>query len=144
MHFFLFILETIGTQELILVGLVALIVFGPRRLPQMARKFGKMMTELRKVSNDFKATWEREASMVEDAFKVEDERNEPKPVGRSTVPYLNGVADDKGPDLPAVREVSSEELEKLKDKERAPEQTNEDPQVTNETDSPASSKQDWL
>jgi len=143
-HFFLFILETIGTQELILVGLVALIVFGPRRLPQMARKFGKMMTELRKVSNDFKATWEREASMVEDAFKMEDERPDPKPVGSSTVPYLNGVAADKEPDLPAIREVSSEEFEKFKDSEKASDQPAEDTPVSKETDSPAPDKQDWL
>ena len=39
--FYLFILESIGTSELLLIGLVALIIFGPRKLPELAR----MLTE---------------------------------------------------------------------------------------------------
>ena len=126
------------------MGLVALIVFGPRRLPEMARKFGKMMTELRKVSNDFKSTWEREASMVEDAFKLDDEKTDLKPAERSTIPYLNGVTDANGPEMPAVREVSSEEFDKMNNPEKESTAVEEDTQATIEPDSSASAKQDWL
>ena len=66
---FLFILESIGMQELILIGAIALIVFGPRKLPQMARTVGKMMAEFRKATSDFKETWEREVDFEE--FKDE-------------------------------------------------------------------------
>lgn len=59
---FLFIGESIGMQELILIGVIALIVFGPRKLPQMARTIGKMMAEFRKATNDFKDTWEKEVN----------------------------------------------------------------------------------
>jgi Tat protein translocase TatB subunit len=63
---FLLILESIGTQELILIGAIALIVFGPRKLPQMARMVGKAMAEFRRASNEFRSTWEKEAGLHED------------------------------------------------------------------------------
>lgn len=66
---FLFIGESIGMQELILIGVVALIVFGPRKLPEMARMIGKMMAEFRKATNDFKETWEKEVDF--ESFKDE-------------------------------------------------------------------------
>jgi Tat protein translocase TatB subunit len=66
---YLFILESIGTSELLMIAAVALIVFGPRKLPYMARKAAKTMAEFRKVSNEFRSTWEKEA------FLEEDERN---------------------------------------------------------------------
>lgn len=59
--FLLFILESIGTPELILIAVVALIVFGPRKLPQMAKSIGKTMADFRSSTNEFKATWEKEA-----------------------------------------------------------------------------------
>ena len=60
--YYLFILESIGTSELILIGLVALIVFGPRKLPELARMLGKAMNEFRRTTDDFKQTWEREVN----------------------------------------------------------------------------------
>ncbi len=57
---YLFILESIGTSELVLIGFIALIVFGPRRMPQMARTIGKAMSEFRRSTDDFKRTWEKE------------------------------------------------------------------------------------
>jgi len=61
----LLIFESIGMSELILIGIVALIIFGPRKLPQMARKAGKTMTDLRKVTNEFKDTWQKEVDLSE-------------------------------------------------------------------------------
>ena len=63
---YLFILESIGTSELILIGLVALMFFGPRKLPDLARTLGKAMNEFRRSTTEFKTTWEKEvASEVE-------------------------------------------------------------------------------
>ena len=64
---FLFIFESIGTSELILIGIVALIFLGPRKLPEMARKIGKIMAEFRGTANEFKETWQREVSFEEEA-----------------------------------------------------------------------------
>jgi Tat protein translocase TatB subunit len=60
---FLFIFESIGTSELLLIGVVALIFLGPRKLPQMAKTIGKSMAEFRKATNEFKSTWEREVDL---------------------------------------------------------------------------------
>ncbi|MEZ5308220.1 MAG: twin-arginine translocase TatA/TatE family subunit [Pyrinomonadaceae bacterium] len=62
----LFIFESLGTAELLLIGMVALIIFGPRKLPELARKAGKLMNEFRKISSDFKDTWEKEVALEDD------------------------------------------------------------------------------
>ena len=64
---FLFILESIGTSELILIGIIALIFLGPRKLPQIARTIGKTMADFRSTTNEFKSTWEREVNFAEEA-----------------------------------------------------------------------------
>ncbi|MDQ3817896.1 MAG: twin-arginine translocase TatA/TatE family subunit [Acidobacteriota bacterium] len=68
---FLFIFETIGTSELLLILVVALIVFGPRKLPQLSRQLGKSLADFRRASEDFKQTWEKEVareSSIKDAI----------------------------------------------------------------------------
>ncbi len=64
---FLFIFESIGTPELVIIGIIALIFLGPRRIPEMARKAGKLMAEFRSTTQEFKSTWEREVNMEEGA-----------------------------------------------------------------------------
>jgi Tat protein translocase TatB subunit len=51
---------TLGGPEIFLILVVALIVFGPRRLPEIGKSVGKMLAEFRKASNDFKRTIEEE------------------------------------------------------------------------------------
>lgn len=59
----LLFLESLGTTELLVILLVALVLFGPRKLPEMTRKFGKSLNEFKRASDDFKRTWEREVAM---------------------------------------------------------------------------------
>ena len=54
---------TLGGPELFLILVVALIVFGPRKLPEMGRSLGRMMAEFRKASNDFQRTIEEEVDV---------------------------------------------------------------------------------
>ena len=60
MHCLLF-LEFIGTTELLLVLVVALVVFGPRKLPELGRSLGRALNQLQAASDDFKRTWEAES-----------------------------------------------------------------------------------
>ena len=60
---FALILESLGTTELLFILAIALIFFGPRKLPQLARSMGKGLAEFRKASDDFKRTWEREVAL---------------------------------------------------------------------------------
>jgi sec-independent protein translocase protein TatA len=54
---------SIGWQELILIFVVALIVFGPRKLPEIGKTIGKGMAEFKKASNELKQTWEDEVRL---------------------------------------------------------------------------------
>ena len=63
---FAFILESLGATELLFILAIALIFFGPRKLPQLARSMGKGLAEFRKASDDFKRTWEREVALETD------------------------------------------------------------------------------
>jgi len=57
------ILDSLGSTELLFILVVALMFFGPRKLPQLSRTIGKSLAEFRKASEDFKRTWEREVAL---------------------------------------------------------------------------------
>lgn len=64
---------TLGGPELFLIFVVALIVFGPRKLPDIGKSLGRMMAEFRKASNEFRSTIESEveAEKIRDAMRIE-------------------------------------------------------------------------
>jgi len=59
----------IGLQELILIFVIALLVFGPKNLPQLGRSLGRAMREFRRASDEFRST-------IETNLQI----NEPEPV----------------------------------------------------------------
>ena len=67
---------SLGMADSLILMVLALVVFGPRRLPQIGRQIGKLMYEFRKASNDFKYQMEEELRNAEDADrkKKEEER----------------------------------------------------------------------
>jgi sec-independent protein translocase protein TatB len=71
----LLILDSLGTSELLLILVVALIFFGPRKLPQISRQIGKSLAEFRKASEDFKRTWEREVALETTPSEAEADRS---------------------------------------------------------------------
>lgn len=105
---FLFILESIGTSELILIGIVALIFLGPRRLPEIAKKAGKIMSEFRGTANEFKQTWQQEVDFEEEkkAFDLND--IEAEPVVRTGNPNQETLAEIAA--APAIIEVDAESI----------------------------------
>jgi TatA/E family protein of Tat protein translocase len=56
---------SLGIPELIMIFIVALIVFGPKRLPEIGKTLGKAMSEFKKATDDFKNTIEREVQVEE-------------------------------------------------------------------------------
>jgi sec-independent protein translocase protein TatA len=56
---------TLGAQEMIVIFLLALLLFGPKKLPEIGRTIGKAITEFRRASNDLKSTFEREIKSLE-------------------------------------------------------------------------------
>ena len=56
---------TLGVQEMVVIFLLALVLFGPKKLPELGRTIGKALTEFRRASSDLKATFEREMQTLE-------------------------------------------------------------------------------
>ncbi|HKS08227.1 MAG TPA: twin-arginine translocase TatA/TatE family subunit [Pyrinomonadaceae bacterium] len=72
---FALILESLSSTELLFILVIALIFFGPRKLPQLARSMGKGLAEFRKASDDFKRTWEREVALEAAKLDLETENS---------------------------------------------------------------------
>ncbi len=56
---------SIGMPELVIIFVVALIVFGPRKLPELGRSLGKSLSEFKRASNELRSTLEDEIRMDE-------------------------------------------------------------------------------
>jgi sec-independent protein translocase protein TatB len=54
-----------SVPHLVIIFIVVLVVFGPHKLPELARSLGKMMAEFRKASTDFKLAFEEEMRVIE-------------------------------------------------------------------------------
>ena len=70
---------TLGGPELFLILVIALIVFGPRKLPEIGKSIGKMLVEFRRASHDFKRTIEEEVEADKLKTALEAPRLEPPP-----------------------------------------------------------------
>jgi sec-independent protein translocase protein TatB len=66
----------IGMADSLILMVMALVVVGPRRLPQLGRQIGKLMYEFRKASNDFKFQMEEELRTAEEADRRKKEEEE--------------------------------------------------------------------
>ena len=55
----------LGIPELILLFVIALLVFGPKKLPELGRTFGKVMAEFRRASNELRSTFQTEMDNIE-------------------------------------------------------------------------------
>ncbi len=67
---------TLGTPEMIFIFLLALVLFGPKELPELGRKVGKALSEFRRASNELKSTFDRELKSLEAETKLSEVRNE--------------------------------------------------------------------
>lgn len=130
--FYIFILESIGTSELLLIGLVALIVFGPRKLPELARMLGKARNEFKRTTDEFKHTWEREVDFDIEGKKTNDSGTTAvgNSIQKSETALKNEIV------APEIREVNQDEFQKnLLDKEATTPQ---------KTVNMLAEKRDWL
>ena len=70
----------LGMGELIVIFTIALLIFGPRKLPELGKSLGRSLAEFKKASNELKNTLEEE-------IRLEDQRESAKiPVSASTAP----------------------------------------------------------
>jgi len=54
---------SLGMPEILLILVIALIVFGPRKLPELGKSLGQSLAQFRRASEDFKRQWEDEVDL---------------------------------------------------------------------------------
>ena len=64
----------LGIPEMIFIFVFALIIFGPKKLPELGRTFGKGMAEFRRASSELKSTFQREMDNIERETKMDEAR----------------------------------------------------------------------
>jgi len=69
----------IGMPELIIILVIALIIFGPRKLPELGKSLGRSINELKKASNELRST-------LEDEIRVEEQRDRASAATPATPP----------------------------------------------------------
>lgn len=143
---YLLIFESLGTSELLLIGLVALIIFGPRKLPEMMKKFGSIMAEFKRSTNEFKESWEREVSFE----NLEKQHSEEKKllenrvensIGKESYPLENEII------VPEIKEIKGDQFEQVlseKVNESSDDLETEKVLISNEVKNDLNDKRDWL
>src|SRR6186713_416470 len=65
---------SIGMPELIIIFVIALIIFGPRKLPELGRSLGKSLAEFKRASNELKNTLEEEIRHDEQRSAMDEQK----------------------------------------------------------------------
>ena len=114
----------LGMPEMIFIFLLALVLFGPKKLPELGRQLGKALAEFKKASNEFKSQLEMEMMNIE----LEERAKQPPPAPSPTilpaeklfdtvsVPPMESIpraplplaAEATAPELPSSSEPSAE------------------------------------
>jgi sec-independent protein translocase protein TatB len=97
---------SLGMWDSLILMIMALVVFGPRRLPEIGRQIGKLMYELRKVSTDFKIQIEEELRNAEDADRRRKQEEQQRALA---APAAMVTSEETTPPAEATSAVTSEE-----------------------------------
>lgn len=95
---------SLGMPELVIIFVIALIVFGPRKLPELGKSLGKSLAEFKRASNELR-------NSLEEEIRVEEERDKIKPAAAPAV--VMAPTPDASPvveDSPAAADPYVDEL----------------------------------
>ena len=104
-------MKRMSFSETIFLFFLALIIFGPKKLPEIARQVGKYMNEFKRASNEFKAQIEQEISNLEthDRQTILPPSTPPEGVASRTLNAANEVQTSPTPaaDIPAIESAAT-------------------------------------
>jgi TatA/E family protein of Tat protein translocase len=98
----------LGVPEMLLIFVVALLLFGPRKMPQIGKSLGRALGEFRRASNEFKRTIEDEVA-AEEIREVQRDLKDVRAVGRDVLRDAEPPsATDSPPSAPSREDDSGE------------------------------------
>ena len=81
-------LGSLGVPELIVIFVIALIIFGPRKLPEIGKALGKSLAEFKKASNELRNTLEEEIRLEEQRTVTEPKAAPPTTTATASTPTV--------------------------------------------------------
>ena len=98
----------IGLQEMIVIGVLALLVFGPEKLPELGRRLGRAMREFRRASDEFRTTVETNLKLNEPDPLPEPAVEPPAPTPVETAPATAALPSETDPYADVTAVVTAE------------------------------------
>lgn len=132
---------SLGWPEILMILVVALIIFGPRKLPELGKTLGQSLAQFRKASEDFKRTWEEEVEMEKRRIEAP-----PAPYQEAISEHSETASEPSPPDDADepnywANDLNSHAPETTAEAEPAPTA----PAITPESQAvPRQSKRDWM
>ena len=88
---------SIGMPEMLIILVIALIIFGPRKLPELGRSLGKSLAEFKRASNELKNTLEEE-------IRLDEQRTTQEAVKAKETPATPAGTEASGGETPAAHD----------------------------------------
>lgn len=99
----------IGMQELIIIFVIALIIFGPRKLPSLGKSLGRSLAEFKRASNDLRNTLEQEIRVEETRKEIMEPIETIRDEATNAVSQAESMADARpGAEAPATEAPATE------------------------------------
>jgi sec-independent protein translocase protein TatA len=106
----------LGIPELLVIFVIALIVFGPKKLPDLGRSIGRAMAEFKKASEEFQESVREEMKEVEKAADVKEEMKKiEQQIGQLDQPTKTAVTDVQGAQTEKEAGVPKQDGEETKE-----------------------------
>lgn len=119
---------SLGMPEILMILVIALIIFGPRKLPELGKTLGQSLAQFRRASEDFKRQWEDEV----DLERRRIEPPTPAPVEHSDYSAAASTVEDN------IETIASEEPAEFPTADEAPALAHHEETIAKET------KRDWI
>jgi TatA/E family protein of Tat protein translocase len=112
----------LGFSEMLVIFIVALLVFGPKKLPELGKSLGKGIREFRKATDELKSTWAEQVKDIQ--APLNDVKKDMNEMGQDLkADFYKSIEPEPQPEPPAAPAHSTHQTEEHANTSQAPEST---------------------